>query len=155
MESLYQRLLMKYSAVHNKAKTGRLNVRVLAAMAIVFQPALVLADPPPAAPIDTLRAATPSNGSPIDAYPDRYALPETTSSPVARARTPMDMRSETSTMLAAYAFSRPSSPEEFLVYLRELEEVPFLTLWEGTSTRVFFGLDEDRHPGLHFSPRRD
>ncbi len=155
MEFLYQRLLMKYSAVHNTAKTGRLNVRVLAAMAIVFQPALVLADPPPAAPIDTLRAATPSDGSPINAYPDRYALPKTTSSPVARARAAAEMRSETSTMLAAYAFNRPSSPEEFLVYLRELEEVPFLTLWEGNSTRVFFGLDEDRHPGLHFSPRRD
>jgi len=155
MESLYQRTLMKYSAVHNTTRTGRTNVRVWAAMAFVFQPALLLADPPPVAPADALRAAPPSVGSPIDAYPDRYALPEKASSPLALGSTQSDLLSETSTMLAAYAFNRPSSPEEFLVYLRELEEVPFLTLWEGNSTRVFFGLDEDRHPGLHFSPRRD
>ncbi len=146
---------MKYSAVHNTIKTGAVTLRAWTAFAVIFQPALVLADPPPAAPADALRAATPTVGSPIDAYPDRYALPEKASSPVALGSTQAALLSETSTMMAAYAFNRPSSPEEFLVYLRELEEVPFLTLWEGNSTRVFFGLDEDRHPGLHFSPRRD
>ncbi|MGB5623520.1 MAG: hypothetical protein WBN65_13590 [Gammaproteobacteria bacterium] len=146
---------MKYSALHNTINAGAVTLRAWAASALIFQPALVLADPPAAAPADALRAATPSVGTPIDAYPDRYALPEKASSPIALGTTRAELLSETSTMMAAYAFNRPSSPEEFLVYLRELEEVPFLTLWEGNSTRVFFGLDEDRHPGLHFSPRRD
>ncbi len=131
------------------------------AAALICQPALAPADPPPNAPdhpatSDPLSADISLTGSPIDAYPDHFGRPVPAVSPIAPGRdSGQQDLADSSTAAAAYAFSRPSSPEEYLIYLRELEEVPFLTLWQGTSTRVFFGLDEDRHPGLHFSPRRD
>lgn len=133
-----------------------LNWRIWIAAGLFCQPALAPADPPPNAPGDPLFSEITLTGSPIDAYPDHFGRPDPADAPLAPGRTSAEQNlAESSTAAAAYAFSRPSSPEEYLIYLRELEEVPFLTLWQGTSTRVFFGLDEDRHPGLHFSPRRD
>lgn len=133
-----------------------LNWRIWIAAGLFCQPALAPADPPPTAPGDPLDADITLLESPIDAYPAHFGLPDPAVSPVAPGRDSAEADlSDISTAAAAYAFSRPSSPEEYLIYLRELEEVPFLTLWQGNSTRVFFGLDEDRHPGLHFSPRRD
>jgi hypothetical protein len=126
------------------------------AAALCCQPALAPADPPPTAPGDPLRAEIKLLATPIEAYPDHFGLPDPAASPIAPGDQSDDQNlSQTSTAAAAYAFTRPSTPEEYLIFLRELEEVPFLTLWQGDSTRVFFGLDEDRHPGLHFSPRRD
>jgi len=135
---------------------GGLIRRIWIAAALICQPALAPADPPPNSPGDPIFSEITLTGSPIDAYPDHFGLPDASVSPVAPGRVSDDQDlAESSTAAAAYAFSRPSSPEEYLIYLRELEEVPFLTLWKGNSARVFFGLDEDRHPGLHFSPRRD
>jgi len=133
--------------------------RILTAALLLGHPALLLAGPPPGSPIDSVGAKARTAGVPIAAYPARFALPVRIRAATITGAAQLDHAAisdaETSTAMAAYAFSRPSSPEEYLVYLRELEEVPFFTLWEGDSSRIFFGLDDDHHPGLHFSPRRD
>ncbi len=155
----YQELLIYYSAVHKKTQPSTVKRRILTAALLLGHPALLLADPPPGPPIDGVGAKAHTVGVPIAAYPARFALPASiraaTISAAAQADHTAISDSESSTAMAAYAFSRPPSPEEYLVYLRELEEVPFFTLWEGDSSRIFFGLDDDHHPGLHFSPRRD
>ncbi|MGB5209059.1 MAG: hypothetical protein WBN31_09310 [Gammaproteobacteria bacterium] len=150
--------------MHNKTqqperKERKLKERFLAAACLIAHPALLLADPPPAALTEGIRAKSPTTVHPIASYPARFALPKrhraaaTVGDKGSHIQQVTD--SDASTAMAAYAFSGPSSPEEYLVYLRELEEVPFFTLWEGSSSRIFFGLDDDHHPGLHFSPRRD
>ena len=155
----YQELLIYCSAVHKITQQSTAIRRILAAALLLGHPALVLADPPPRAPVDSVRAKARTVTSHFAAYPARFALPVPTRASAITGAAEDDHEqiadSESSTAMAAYAFSRPSSPEEYLVYLRELEEVPFFTLWEGSTSRIFFGLDDDNHPGLHFSPRRD
>ncbi len=44
---------------------------------------------------------------------------------------------------------RRSSTRRLISRLREIEEVPFVTVWRKNDAKVFFGLNDDGRPGIH------
>jgi hypothetical protein len=89
---------------------------------------------------------------PTSAYPEAYLRPVDTAGALTGA-TPdsSTYRADASTIAAASAFARlPAEDADSLVArLKAMEELA--TLWDNDTARIYLGLDEQGHPGIHLS----
>ena len=151
------RILIQYIAVQHIKQLGARSHYLTAAVLLTWSlcaSAELAPEAGAALPTYGMPAGEPlaADNAPPSAYPEAYLRPKDTADartgPTADSAT---YRADASTVAAASAFGRlPAEDADSLVArLKAMEELA--TLWGNDTARIFLGLDDQGHPGIHLS----